>query len=31
MNFDEINKCDTIDKNIFNEKYREALLFNKQL
>jgi len=27
MNF---NKCDTIDENIFNEKYREALLLNKQ-
>ena len=30
MNFDEINKFDTIDENIFNEKYREALLLNKQ-
>ena len=30
INFDEINKCDTIDENIFNEKYREALLINKQ-
>jgi hypothetical protein len=30
INFDEINKCDAIDENIFNEKYREALLLNKQ-
>ena len=30
INFDEINKSDIIDENIFNEKYREALLLNKQ-
>lgn len=30
INFGEINECDAIDENIFNEKYREALLLNKQ-
>ena len=30
INFEEMNKYDALDENIFNEKYREALLLNKQ-